>query len=62
MYAAYKVNLKKGNEKDMNHLGIDVLGKRKYRAVAIKDDNGRILDEFFFGNDRKGIHNLLSRM
>jgi len=45
----------------MNHLGIDV-GKRKCRAVAIKDDKGMILDEFFFGNDGKGIHNLLSRI
>ncbi len=60
MYAACKANLKKGNEKDMNHLGIDV-GKRKCRA-AIKDGNGRILDEFFFGNDVSGIHNLLSRI
>ena len=44
----------------MNHLGIDV-GKRKCRA-AIKDDNGMLLDEFFFGNDGNGIHNLLSRI
>ena len=44
----------------MNHLGIDV-GKRKCRA-ALKDDKGKILDEFFFGNDRDGIHNLLSRI
>jgi transposase len=46
--------------KDMNHLGIDV-GKRKCRA-ALKDDKGKILDEFFFGNERNGIHNLLSRI
>ena len=46
--------------KNMNHLGIDV-GKRKCRA-ALKDDKGKILDEFFFGNDRDGIHNLLSRI
>ena len=46
--------------KRMNHLGIDV-GKRKCRAV-LKDDKGKILDEFFFGNDRDGIHNLLSRI
>ncbi len=39
----------------MNHLGIDV-GKRKCRA-ALKDDKGKILDEFFFGNDADGIHN-----
>jgi hypothetical protein len=45
----------------MNHLAIDV-GKRKCRAVAIKDDKGMILDEFFFGNDKNGIHNLLSRI
>ena len=44
----------------MNNLGIDV-GKRKCRA-ALKDDKGKILDEFFFGNDRDGIHNLLSRI
>ena len=44
----------------MNHLGIDV-GKRKCRA-ALKDDKGKILDEFFFGNERNGIHNLLSRI
>ena len=43
--------------KDMNHLGIDV-GKRKCRT-ALKDDKGKILDEFFFGNERNGIHNLL---
>jgi transposase len=47
------------NEK-LNHLGIDV-GKRKCRAV-IKDDKGKILDEFFFGNDANGIDNLLSRV
>ena len=45
----------------MNHLGIDVFGKRKCRA-ALKDDKGMILDEFFFGNNRNGIHNLLSRI
>lgn len=44
----------------MNHLGIDV-GKRKCRA-ALKDDKGTILDEFFFGNDKNGIHDLLSRI
>jgi len=44
----------------MNHLGIDV-GKRKCRT-AIKDDRGKILDEFFFGNDKNGIDNLLSRI
>ncbi len=44
----------------MNHLGIDV-GKRKCRA-AIKDGKGKILDEFFFGNDANGIDNLLSRI
>ena len=44
----------------MNHLGIDV-GKRKCRA-ALKDDKGKILDEFFFSNERNGIHSLLSRI
>src|SRR3954447_19116529 len=46
--------------KNMNNLGIDV-GKKKCRA-ALKDDKGKILDEFFFGNERNGIHNLLSRI
>ena len=45
----------------MNHLGIDVVGKRKCRA-ALKDDKGKILDEFFFGNDKNGIYDLLSRI
>jgi transposase len=44
----------------MTHLGIDV-GKRKCRAV-IKDDKGTILDEFFFSNDKNGIHDLPSRI
>ena len=44
----------------MNNLGIDI-GKRKCRA-AIKDDKGKILDEFFFGNDGSGICDLLSRI
>jgi hypothetical protein len=35
--------------KDMNHLGIDIVGKRKCRAV-LKDDKGRILDEIPFWN------------
>ncbi len=48
------------NEK-LNHLGIDILGKRKCRA-ALKDDKGRILDEFFFGNDANGILDLLSKL
>jgi transposase len=30
--------------------------------AALKDDKGKILDEFFFGNDRDGIHDLLSRI
>src|SRR6476659_7591100 len=59
MYAACKANLKK-EMKNMNHLGIDV-GKRKCRA-ALKDDKGMMLDEFFFGNDMSGIHNMLSRI
>jgi hypothetical protein len=45
----------------MNHLGIDVVGKRKCRA-ALKDDKGMILDEFFFDNDGDMICNLLSRI
>jgi hypothetical protein len=46
----------------MNHLGIDIVVKRKCGRAAIKDDKGMILDEFFFGNDRSGIYNLLSRI
>ena len=42
----------------LNHLGIDV-GKRKCRA-ALKDDKGKIVNEFFFGNDANGIRDLLS--
>ncbi len=61
MYADCKANLKKGDEKDMNHLGIDVVGKRKCRA-ALKDDKGKILGEFFFSNERNGILSLLSRI
>jgi len=44
----------------VNHLGMDI-GKRKCRA-ALKDDKGKILDEFFFGNDAIGIGNLLSKI
>ena len=39
-------------EKNISSLAIDV-GKRKCRA-AIKDEEGIILDEFFFANDRDG--------
>jgi hypothetical protein len=46
----------------MNHLGIDVTGKRKCSRAALKDDKGKILDEFFFGNDKNVIHDLLSRI
>ena len=44
----------------MNHLGIDV-GKKKCRA-ALKDDRGRILDEFFFGNNSHEILELIKRI
>jgi transposase len=60
MFAACIANNSKKGEKNMNYLGIDV-GKRKCRA-AIKDDKGKILDEFFFGNDTNGIDNLLYRI
>jgi transposase len=30
--------------------------------AALKDDKGRILDEFFFGNDANGILDLLSKL
>ena len=43
----------------MNHLGIDV-GKKKCR-VALKDEKGKILDEFFFGNNSQGISELIKR-
>jgi hypothetical protein len=43
----------------LNHLGIDV-GKRICR-VALKDDRGKILDEFFFGNNSQGILELIKR-
>jgi hypothetical protein len=29
-------------------------------GIAALDDKGKVLDEFFFGNDGDGIHNLLS--
>lgn len=44
----------------MNYLRIDVR-KRKYRTV-IKDDKGKILDQFFFDNDTNGICSMLSRI
>jgi len=44
----------------VNHLGIDV-GKRKCRA-ALKDDAGKILNEFFFRNDKQGVQDLLSML
>ena len=44
----------------MNHLGIDV-GKRICR-VALKDDRGNILDEFFFGNSYQGMLELIKRI
>ena len=53
-------NKKKVNEKNLNHLGIDV-GKRKCRA-ALKDDRGKILEEFFFGNNSDGILQLIKRI
>jgi transposase len=48
------------NKKKLNHLGIDV-GKRICR-VALKDDMGKILDEFFFGNSYQGILELIKRI
>ena len=47
-------------KKKLNHIGIDV-GKRKCRA-ALKDDRGKILDEFFFGNNSDGILELIKRI
>jgi transposase len=41
----------------MNSIGIDV-GKRKCRA-SFKDENGTILDEFFFANDSDGIKQVI---
>lgn len=43
--------------KEMNSIGIDV-GKRKCRA-SVKDKDGNILEEFFFGNDSQGIHQVI---
>lgn len=60
MFAACIANKIEKERKDMNHIGIDV-GKRKCRA-ALKDDKGNILDEFFFGNDKQGIQDLLSKV
>jgi transposase len=37
------------------------VGKRKCRA-ALKDDAGKILNEFFFGNDKQGVQDLLSKI
>ena len=51
---------KEGEWKKLNHLGIDV-GKRKCRS-ALKDDRGKILDEFFFGNNSDGILELIKRI
>ena len=48
------------NEIKFNHLGIYV-GKRKCRVV-LKDDRGRILDKFFFGNNSDGISDLIKRI
>jgi transposase len=47
-------------KKKLNHLGIDI-GKRKCRA-ALKDDRGKTLDEFFFGNNSDGILELIKRI
>ena len=52
---------KKGEwKRKLNHLGIDV-GKRICR-VALKDDRGKIIDEFFFGNSYQGILDLINRI
>jgi transposase len=51
---------KKVNEKKLNHLGIDV-GKGKCRA-ALKDNRGKTLDEFFFGNNSDGTLELIKRI
>ena len=53
---ANKERKKKVNEKKLNHLGIDV-EKRKCSA-ALKNDRGKLLDEFFFGNNFDGILDL----
>ena len=60
MFAACIANNTKKRMNEKYHLGINV-GKRKCRA-AVKDDKGKILDEFFFDNDANGISNLLSRV
>ena len=60
MFAACKANLKKGNEKYESSW--NRCRKEKMCRAALKDDKGKILDEFFFCNERNGIHNLLSRI
>ena len=61
MYAvACKANLKKGNEKYESSW--NRCRKEKMCRAVLKDDKGKILDEFFFGNDRNGIQCLLSRI
>lgn len=45
----------------MDHLGIGVVGKRKCVEQRSKITKERY-DEFFFGNDRNEIHDLLSRI
>ena len=60
LYSQQKSKNRRMKEK-VNHLGIDV-GKRKCSRAALKDDKGMMLDEFFFGNDMSGIHNMLSRI
>ena len=53
--------VKKGNERYKSSWNRYSRKEKMCRAV-LKDDKGKILDEFFFGNDGDGIHNLLSRI
>ena len=47
-------------KKKLNHLGINE-GKIKCIA-AIKDNKGKILNEFFFCNDEQGVKDLFSKL
>jgi hypothetical protein len=58
---ACKANLKKGNEEYESSWN-RCSRKEKIGIAALKDDKGMMLDEFFFGNDGDGMHDLLSRI
>ena len=47
-------------KRKLNHLGIDV--EKRICRVVLKDDRGKIIDEFFFGNSYQGILELINRI